>query len=189
MIIACDVDNVLNNLTESILKVYNSDHNDNLKIKDITSYGIENFVKPQFKSKFPSMFLDKRVWKGISVIPGCVEVLKKWHDKGHEIYFVTATNTENMHKKAEWLQRTFPFIDVRKCLICMQKKQMLGGNIDVLIDDCLDNFGEDYCSIVLDYPWNRKTSDPMLYYVYRAFNWFDIDQLLEYIEKLNHQLS
>ena len=41
MIIACDVDNVLNNLTESVLKVYNADHNDNLKIENIKSYGIE----------------------------------------------------------------------------------------------------------------------------------------------------
>ena len=77
MIIACDVDNVLNNLTESILKVYNSDHNDNLKVEDITSYGIENFVKPEFKADFPRLFLDKRVWKGISVVPNCIEVLKK----------------------------------------------------------------------------------------------------------------
>ena len=82
MIIACDVDNVLNNLTESVLKVYNSDYNDNLKIEDIKSYGIEDYVKPEFKNDFPSLFLDKRVWKGISVIPGCVEVLKKWYDNG-----------------------------------------------------------------------------------------------------------
>ena len=53
MIIACDVDNVLNNLTESVLKVYNSDYNDNLKIEDIKSYGIEDYVKPEFKKDFP----------------------------------------------------------------------------------------------------------------------------------------
>lgn len=182
MIIACDVDNVLNNLTESVLKVYNSDYNDNLKIEDIKSYGIEDYVKPEFKKDFPSLFLDKRVWKGISVIPGCVEVLKKWHDKGHEIYFVTATNTENMHKKSEWLQRTFPFMDAKKNLICMQKKQMLGGNIDVLIDDCLNNLiSGEYVKILLDYPWNRGfCPDPDL--VIRCHNWHDIDKILKSLD-------
>ena len=186
MIIACDVDNVLNNLTESVLKVYNADHNDNLKIEDIKSYSIEDYVKPEFKKGFPSLFLDKRVWKGISVIPDCVEVLKKWYDNGHEIYFVTATNTENMHKKAEWLQRTFPFMDVRKNLICMQKKQMLSGNIDVLIDDCIDNLDNGkYHSIVFDYPWNqdeyRVPDSPFNYRFlsHRAYNWEDIDRQLQ----------
>ena len=190
MIIACDVDNVLNNLTESVLKVYNSDYNDNLKIEDIKSYGIEDYVKPEFKKDFPSLFLDKRVWKGISVIPGCVEVLKKWYDKGHEIYFVTATNTENMHKKAEWLQRTFPFMDVKKNLICMQKKQMLGGNIDVLIDDCISNLDNgEYHTIVFDYPWNNqeeyRVPKSFLNYRFqshRAYCWEDIDRALQEID-------
>lgn len=188
MIIACDVDNVLNNLTESVLKVYNSDHNDNLKIEDIKSYGIEDYVKPEFKKDFPSLFLDKRVWKGISVMPGCVEVLKKWHDNGHEIYFVTATNTENMHKKAEWLQSTFPFMDVRKNLICMQKKQMLGISIDVLIDDCLSNLDNGrYHSIVFDCPWNqneyRVPNSPFehRFLSHRAYNWEDIDRQLQIV--------
>lgn len=186
MIIACDVDNVLNNLTESVLKVYNADHNDNLKIEDIKFYGIEEYVKPEFKKDFPFLFLDKRVWKGISVISGCVEVLKKWHDNNHEIYFVTATNTENMHKKAEWLQRTFPFMDVRKNLICMQKKQMLSGNIDVLIDDCINNLDNGkYHSIVFDYPWNqdeyRVPDSPFNYRFlsHRAYNWEDVDRQLQ----------
>lgn len=186
MIIACDVDNILNNLTESVLKVYNADHNDNLKIENIKSYGIEEYVKPEFKKDFPSLFLDKRVWKGVSVMPGCIEVLKKWYDNGHEIYFVTATNTENMHKKAEWLQRTFPFMDVRKNLICMQKKQMLSGNIDVLIDDCIDNLDNGkYHSIVFDYPWNqdeyRVPDSPFNYRFlsHRAYNWEDIDRQLQ----------
>ena len=131
---------------------------------------------------FPSLFLDKRVWKGISVIPGCVEVLKKWHDKGHEIYFVTATNTENMYKKAEWLQRTFPFMDVKKNLICMQKKQMLGGNIDVLIDDCLNNLiSGEYVKILLDYPWNRGFC-PDSDLVIRCHNWHDIDKILKSLD-------
>ena len=83
-----------------------------------------------------------------------------------------------MHKKAEWLQRTFPFIDVKKNLICMQKKQMLGGNIDVLIDDHLGNIiGGRYFSILLSYPWNDDIS--VLIHPYRCDNWDEIDKALE----------
>lgn len=183
MIIACDVDNVLNNLTESVLQIYNTDNNDNLTIKDIISYGIEEFVKPELQKDFHKIFLDKRVWKGISVIPGCVDVLKKYHNKGHKIYIVTATEPANMTKKAQWLQRTLPFLNIRKRLICLQEKQMLSGNIDVLIDDCLDNLlGGTYKKIVLDYPWNRKASDELCGLI-RCYNWNDIDHDLESIER------
>ena len=63
MIIGVDCDNVLNNLTESVLKVYNEDYNDDLTPDDITDYYIENFVKPECKDNFYKLFTDKRVWK------------------------------------------------------------------------------------------------------------------------------
>lgn len=100
MTIGVDCDNVLNNLTESVLKVYNEDFNDNLTTNDITDYYIENFVKPECKENFYKLFTDKRVWKGISVVENCVDVLKKWNDLGHTIYIVTSTEPANMLKKA-----------------------------------------------------------------------------------------
>ena len=45
MKILIDCDNILNNLTEVVLKIYNEDWNDNLKMDDIVKYQIENFIK------------------------------------------------------------------------------------------------------------------------------------------------
>lgn len=180
MIIGVDCDNVLNNLTESVLKIYNEDYNDNLTPDDITDYYIENFVKPEYKDNFYKLFTDKRVWKGISVIDGCADVLKKWNDLGHTIYIVTSTEPANILKKANWLQRTLPFLNIRKRLIYIQKKQLL-SEIDVLIDDCYDNLiGGKYSKIVLDYPWNRNYDDDK-HFVRRCKDWSEIDERLEWI--------
>ena len=48
MRILVDVDNVLNNLAESVINVYNEDSGDNLKIEDIHNYYIENYVKESY---------------------------------------------------------------------------------------------------------------------------------------------
>ena len=46
---------------------------------------------------------------------------------------------------------------------------------DVLIDDCLDNFGGQDYSIVLDYPWNRNTNNEN---ILRASSWKEIYEIL-----------
>ena len=56
MTIGIDIDNVLNNLCEAVLSVYNEEADDNLKVSDITKYNIENFVKPQYKDGFYKIF-------------------------------------------------------------------------------------------------------------------------------------
>lgn len=181
--IGVDCDNILNNLSESVLNVYNEESGDNLRVEDIVAYKIENFVKAEYKYDFNRFFHDKRVWKGINVVEGCVDVLRKWNVQGYELYIVTATDTENMTKKGAWLQKILPFIYMNTQMICLNKKQLLGGNIDVLIDDCLDNLIDgDYKRIVLDYPWNRGVNDKALGLI-RCKNWDDIEKEVERISE------
>lgn len=183
MKIGVDCDSVLNNLTERVLEVYNADNEDNLTLDDITDYYMEQFVKPECRKDFYKIFSDKRVWKGIRVIDNCVDVLKKYNDRGHIIYIVTATEPSNMSKKGAWLSRLLPFLDIRKRLICIHSKQLLNGNIDVLIDDSLKNLIDgDYKRVVLDYPWNRNVNDVENKLI-RCKDWLEIDKALEEIEK------
>lgn len=182
MKIGVDCDNVLNNLTESVLEIYNSDHSDMLTTDDITKYFVEHFIKDEAKDNFHEYFVDKRVWKNIKVLDGAVKTLKKYHDLGHEIFIITATRPENIPKKARWIAKNFPFLDVNKTLILLNRKQLLSGNIDVLIDDCLDNlvYG-DYERIVFDYPWNKED---ILLSEHRCKNWNEIDKTLDKIIRL-----
>ena len=184
MLISVDVDNTLNNLTEAVLSVYNADSGDNLSLSDITAYHIENFVKPEYKETFWHYFLDKRVWKGISIIDGCREVIAKLYNEGHTILFVTTTEAENLPKKKNWLQRNFPFLDIRKCLYSCPRKQYMKCNL--LIDDCLNNLLEDreYYSICLTYPWNTTESEESVPMFTRAKDWNEIYNKVKMIESL-----
>ena len=184
LLIAVDIDNCLNNLTEAVLEVYNADSGDNLSLSDITRYNIENFVKPEYKRCFHQYFLDKNVWKKVKVQPYCREIIAKLHSEGHHIIFVTTTEPENLPKKKNWLMRNFPFLDVRTSLFLCPIKQLV--KCDILIDDCIANVtGErDYYSILLTYPWNsNKGLDgaPMLT---EAKDWNEIYTKIKAIESL-----
>ena len=101
-----------------------------------------------------------------------IEVIKR---NQIEIMMLKSTKTEmkNAPKKEGYLQRTFPYINIRKKLIVCSDKTMIRA--DVLIDDCLDNFGGQDYSIVLDYPWNRNTNNEN---ILRASSWKEIYEIL-----------
>lgn len=186
MLIAIDIDNTLNNLTEAILEVYNTDSGDNLSLSDITAYHIENFVKPEYKRIFYQYFLDAEVWKKIKLQSHCREVIAKLNREGHKIIFVTTTEPENLPKKKNWLMRNFPFLDIRKSLFSCPVKQLV--KCDILIDDCIGNLtGErEYYSICLDYPWNREETNHIPNFT-RAKDWNEIYNKIKTIESLTKE--
>lgn len=177
MIIAVDIDNTLNTLCKAVLSVYNEDSGDNLRPSDIRTYYIDNFVKPQYKDNFKYYFVDKRTWKRIKLVDNCQKYVAKMFNDGHTVIFLTSTEPENLKKKANWLQRNFPYIDIRKSLFSCPKKQYMSG-IDLLIDDCGGNLiGAKYKGIILDYPWNQDfvTDDEQFF---RARNWEEIYKIV-----------
>ena len=187
MKIALDCDNVICNTAESVLQQHYADTGEKLTLDDIMSYYIENYVSDDYKDDFHLIFLKKEMWKRVKVLPHCVEVVKRLHDRGEEIYFVTSTEPQNVAKKARFLQRTFPFLNIRKCLITTHCKQMIG--VDILIDDCIDNVvGANYTSILMDYPWNSTAIFDEAEYdnIYRVFDWLQVEPMIEYIEKVNY---
>ena len=102
---------------------------------------------------------------------------------GEEIYFVTATEPQNVAKKARFLQRTFPFLDIRKRLITTHCKQMI--KCDVLIDDYEENLKNgSYFGILMNYPWNRNFDDASDDKIYRVFDWTQVEAMLEVITKI-----
>ena len=182
MIIGIDIDNVLCTTTKAVLSVYNEDAEDNLKIENIKSYYIENFVKSEFRENFYSYFLNKRVWKRIKLINQCQEYVARLYRDGHTILFVTSTEPENLKKKANWITRNFPYINVRKSLFSCPRKQYMSG-IDVLVDDAPQNLeGASYKGILLDYPWNEYfVTDNKKFF--RAKSWEEIYNIIYNMEQ------
>ena len=185
MIIGIDVDSTICNTTESVLAQHYADTGEKLTLDDIKSYYIENYVSDDYKDDFHLIFYKKEMWKRVKVIPHCVEVIKRLHDRGEEIYFVTSTEPQNITKKARFLQRTFPFLDIRKCLITTHCKQIIG--VDILIDDYEMNLiNGSYFGILMDYPWNRNFDDASDDKIYRVFDWLQVEPMIEYIEKVKY---
>lgn len=185
MVIGIDIDNTIVNTTSCILEQHYADTGEKLNLDDIKTYYIENYVGDDYKDDFYLIFLKKEMWKRLKILPNCVEVIKRLHDEGNEIYFVTSTEPQNVYKKSRFLQRTFPFLNIRKRLITTHCKQMI--RCDILIDDCIDNIlNADYVSILLDYPWNSTAifDDASDDKIYRVFNWTQVEPMIEYIQKV-----
>ena len=187
MVIALDVDNVITNTTACVLEQHYTDTGEKLNLDDIKGYYIENYVGDDYKDDFHLIFFKKEMWKRVQVLPHCIDVVKRLYDKGNEIWFVTSTEPQNVAKKARFLQRTFPFLDIRKRLITTHCKQMI--RCDILVDDCIDNVvGANYTSILMDYPWNSTAIFDEAEYdnIYRVFDWLQVEPMIEYIEKVKY---
>lgn len=181
--VGIDIDNIIVQTTKRILDVHYEQTGERLYLDDIKSYYIENFVSPQYRKDFHKLFLDKSVWKDIELVPNCVEVVRQLHNEGYELWFITSTNPENILKKCNHLERTFPFLDVRKHFITTPYKQMI--DVDILIDDCADNVvnSKHYSSILFDYPWNRDIDMDKNQNVFRVNGWQDVFQTVKFLEK------
>ena len=171
--VGIDIDNVINNLAEILLKVFNEDTGQNVKITDIKSYYIERWVDEEHSRKIISLFTDKRVWKQITLIDNCRNFIRKLVEDGHRVIFVTATDSSNIAKKFSWLSRNFPFIDIKRDLVMIHTKQLL-GELDVLVDDYENNLIDGkYAKILLSYPWNTGINDDR-YGIIRCNDWREI---------------
>ena len=182
MRIGIDVDNIVCNTAMAVLEQHYADTGERLTLDDITSYYIENHVSEDFRDDFHLIFLNKEMWKRVKVLSNCVDVIRRLYEQGNEIFFVTSTESANVVKKHSFLQRTFPFLNIRKRLITTHYKQMI--DLDVLIDDCIDNIiFAPYYSIILDYPWNHNFDDAADDKTYRVFDWTQVEPMLEVIKK------
>lgn len=174
MIIGIDIDNVLNNLSECTLAIYTQDSGDNLKESDITEYNISKFIKEEYRKDFYKYFSDERVRSMLKGNLVAAQTIRKWKDKGYTIYLISATHPLNVGWKYEITQKLYPNLFEWYDYIWTSNKHQF--NLDVLIDDCLDNFHEfpDRFQIVLDKPWNQTEE----YYVHRCKDWNEIDELI-----------
>jgi 5'(3')-deoxyribonucleotidase len=182
MIIGVDVDSVVCNTTHCVLQQHYEDTGELLTIDDIKSYYIENYVGDDYKDDFYLIFYKKEMWKRLELIPYCVDVIESLHNRGEIIYFITSSEIENLPKKARFLQRTFPFLNVRKRFITTQNKQMI--KCDVLIDDYEKHLiCGDYQGILMNYPWNANFDDAAYDNIIRVNNWLEIEPVIDFIQR------
>jgi len=111
-----------------------------------------------------SRLQDPGFYLGIKPILGAQEYIKRLHDEGHEIYFVTARHGDtSMPETIQWMAIHFPWIITDKQVNFVYDKHIIRG--DVLIDDkaqTLIRYGEEYpfaTLMAIEYPYNRHTAE------------------------------
>lgn len=181
MIIVCDIDNILNNLAEKVIEIYNLYAKKNIQFSDITSYNFYDCLPREDADCIFSLFKEKELWDSLKPLDGSQNNLKKLIKKGHQVYLATATDPINFEWKIAWLKQYFPFIPEDNVIRIIDKGLL---KADVIIDDCIDNliisFAERVC---LDYPWNHNELKDYAYGIRRAYNWSDINNIINNIEK------
>lgn len=185
MIIACDMDSVLNNLTEKMLEIYNSQSGKNIQMKDLTAYNFYDCLSKEDADGLIKSFKNKALWDSLAPIDGARVGLQKLLDEGHRVYIVTATAPENFAWKVNWMKKYFPFFNADN-IIRMQDKSLF--KCDIMIDDCYDNLTKNkLChKICLDYPWNKDDVKDWVHGTYRCKNWKEI---VEAVDKIKNEVA
>lgn len=181
MVLCFDIDNVLNDLTDKTLALYNLRTGKNIQMSEITAYSFYDCLSKEDADRIIALFKEKELWDSLKPLPGAQEGLKKLMKQGHQIYLATATDPVNFEWKVNWIERYFPFIPSDNVIRIINKSLL---NVDVLTDDCLSNLTDTFCDrVVLDRPWNRSTSKDYAYNIRRAKSWTDIVNIMNDINK------
>lgn len=180
MIIAIDMDNVLCNLQEVIINLFNKRHGTHYKLEDFTDYDVAHILPKNEAVLMKSMYGEDNLYSNIKPLVGAQNAIEKLVNAGHQIYIVSDVIPKTYAEKVEWLKFYFPQID-QAHIVAMKHKHLL--RCDVLIEDNLQNLLAKpyYERICFDYAWNRRVTD-YAYNIHRVHNW---NEVLDVINKLD----
>lgn len=182
MVIVCDVDDVVCNLQEVVVNLFNERHGSSYKVNDFTEYDVMNILPTQDGIAITDMYGEPGLYSKVRPMPGAQESLQKLINMGHKVYLVTAAIPKTYGEKVEFIKRYFPFINEEN-IVCMKHKWMF--NADVMIEDNLQTLlaKPHYHRVLLDRPWNQCNKD-YVYDIKRCYNWDDILTAINEINEL-----
>ena len=180
MILCIDVDDVICNLQDVVIDLFNKRYGSNYKLDDFTDYDIMNILPTQDAIVMKDMYGEHGLYDKVKPLAGAQKAIEKLINLGHQIYFVTAAIPKTYDEKVAFIRRFFPYIDESR-IICMKHKHLL--KCDVMIEDNLQILlaGQHYHRILMNRPWNQSSKD-WVYGTNRCNNWSEI---LEVINKIN----
>ncbi len=176
MTILVDMDDVLEQLVEAMLRYVNERYGTSVRPEDVVQWDLTRAFPTLTREMVYSPEYDESFWSTVAPMPGADEVLRRLMEEGHEIYVVTASEYETLRQKMEdLLFRWFPYLDWSHVIIT-SNKQLIRG--DVLIDDGPHNLiGGSYRKILFDRPHNRSFDEKSVGAV-RVRNWAEIHELI-----------
>ena len=133
--VGIDIDQTLNNLNKKWFNAYNLKYNDNLKMEDVTRWGITEFVKPECGNDIFNILSIPGFFRDLEVQPNAQEVMK-WLCAKFEVYIVSSARYDVCNDKGLWLKELFPFIPYNNVIFCHNKSLI---HLDYLLDDGIHN--------------------------------------------------
>lgn len=172
MVLCVDVDDVICNLQEVVIDLFNKRYGANYKIEDFTEFNIMNILPTQDAIVMRDMYGEVGLYDKVKPMPEAQKALEKLINLGHQVYLVTAAIPKTYGEKVAFIKRFFPYIDESR-IICMKHKHLL--KCDIMIEDNLQTIleGTHYHRILIDKPWNHFDKD-WVYGINRCYNWNEI---------------
>jgi 5'(3')-deoxyribonucleotidase len=159
--ILVDMDNIVVDLTQKWLDLYNRDHGDNVTIDDLKTWHIANHVR--IKHNIHEYLYSERFFLDVEPMDGALNALKAFHDDGHHVVIVSAPSHpgNSASDKITWIREKMPWFNKRDIILGHHKHFVKG---DVFIDDSPDNIRAyraawpDSKIMTIAYPFNRVVS-------------------------------
>lgn len=181
--ILVDMDDTIENLSESWIKFINNRYGTSVKPEDVTEWSIEKAFPELSADCVYAVLNEKALWESVKPLPGAVKYLKRLIDDGNQVIIVTASHPNTIMMKMNLvLSRYFPFISYQNVVIA-SKKQLVRG--DFLIDDNPNNMGGEYKGLLLTANHNLSVSDERLVEMnaVRVGNWEEVYELIHGYQK------
>ncbi len=133
--IAIDMDQVLADLLQSELDIFNKRYNKQITKQDLTGKVLEDDY-PELANEIYEFMNTYEFFRDLPVIEHSQEVIKELQEH-YDIYIATAAMfaPNSMIAKYEWLQEHFPFLHPHHFVFCGDKGAV---HADYLIDDSLN---------------------------------------------------
>ena len=172
MTIVVDMDNVLCNLQEAVINIFNERHGTHYTMEDFTDCDVAQVLPKNEAILMKTMYGESNLYSNIKPLPGAQNAIEKLINAGHQVYVVSDVIPKTYEEKVEWLRFYFPQID--DAHICaMKHKHMFKA--DIMIEDNMAHLlaSPYYHRICLNYPWNNNIND-WAYSIFRCKNWNEI---------------
>ncbi len=171
LIILCDADDTIEELSFHWIEELNRKHHKTVKKEDIKTWDMLSAYPDLTEEEVFAPIHRKEFWDQITPIENSGYYLQKLLEDGHDLYIVTATNYKTSDAKVAKLLELFPFLK-DKNIIVSHNKQLIQG--DVLIDDGVHNLlNGNYAKLLFHQP-NNAAFDEKSYDITRVFSWEEI---------------
>lgn len=178
-----DMDQVICDMHAEWLRRYNADYGDDLKVGEIHSWDIAQFVKPECGDRISSYLHCGDLYDRVLPIDGALEGVRELEKLGYEVDFVSSCVSGIMvDAKIRWLRRhgLVPAKGWPTRFFPVSKKDRVRGH--VLVDDYHENLVKfQGLRILFDAPWNQASDIGI-----RAANWAQVVQFIHALMPNEH---